>query len=239
MRIRLGAVAFAFVVLAILANGCRFAGVAAVYMAIDSQGAQRRTIFYTDTSNIYCVAIFSSGKKDATVDYQVNQLSSGVNGAPPLHAIFSVGEIVPGPSTDAPVAYQVPPQGITETIQCSGECLQNGVGCPAGFTDQGPDSCGVGATCCFNPFVMGTSPPSVIPFPTGTYECVVSVDGKVVGKTPFTITYPPPDADGMTCPVVPPVNGVICADWVPQGAKCLGFNSNETCTCKGAAWSCK
>jgi len=237
MRLRLRGLALAATIVAAVCGGCKFAGVSTVYMAIDSGGAQRRGLFYTDSVSVYCIAKFSSAKQDATVDFTVRQ-THGPNQSPPLHPIFSVYETVPGPGTESVVAFQIPPNGIEVQIMCSGVCLQNGVGCPSGYNNEGPDSCGVGAECCFNLFAQAGSQPTVLPYPVGDYECDVSLDGELVGTTPFSIEYPPL-VNGMICPVTPPMNSIVCADLVPKGAKCQGFNAAEICTCDGAAWDCK
>ncbi len=240
MRLRLGALAFVAVLLAVVSGGCKFSGVSTTYMAIDSMGAQRRDVFYTDTTSIYCVTKFSSAKQDATVDFTILEIP-GEYSPHPLHNIFSTYEIVPGPSTEAPVVFMIPPNGVNIMISCLGVCIQNGAACPSAYTDEGDDSCGIGATCCFSPVAQTASPPPVLPYPVGNFECVVEIDGAQVGATDFAITYPPagPAPGNYICPVPPPVEGIICTGWVPEGAKCPGFDSFQICTCKGAAWNCE
>jgi hypothetical protein len=240
MRLRIGALAFVALVLAVVCggSGCKLAGVSAVYMAIDSQGAQPRDLFFTDTASIYCVALYSGAKQDSTVDFTIKEIN-GLDGAPALHNVFSNGEQVPGPGTETPVSFQIPPNGVDIQISCLGYCFQNGVGCPNGYMDQGLDSCGVGATCCFNMEATSAEAPTVIPYPVGDFSCTVSIDGVAQGETLFTIDYPPMDGGALGCPVPPPVSGVICADWVAQNAVCPGFYSYQTCTCKGSSWQCE
>jgi hypothetical protein len=241
MRLRVGALAFVAVIIAALcgAGGCRFSGTSAIYMAIDSAGAQPRDVFYTDSVAIYCIALVSTAKQDLTVDFTIREIS-GPDGSPPLHNVFAVCESTPGPGTETPVSCQLPPQGIQIQVSCLGYCLQNGVGCPAGYANQGNDSCGPSAECCYNPTAQAAMAPSVLPYPVGDYECLVELDGVLQPETStFTIEYPPPDpTSGQVCPVPPPVTGVVCAGWVPQKAQCTGFYSYQTCTCDGSAWSC-
>jgi hypothetical protein len=239
MRLRLGALAFIAALLAVVCGACKFSGVSAVYMAIDSQGAQPRTTFYTDSTAIYCVAIFSSAKQDATVDFTIVE-KAGPDNKPPLHQDFANYETVPGPNTETPVSFLVPPNGTQIQISCSGVCLQNGIGCPSGYVNEGDDSGGIGVTCCFNEFAQSAQCMTVLPYPVGEFECIVTIDGVAQGDpTVFNIDYPPPDPiTHQSCPVAPPVTGIVCAGWVPQHSKCQGFNSYETCTCEGAAWNC-
>jgi hypothetical protein len=45
------------------------------YMALDGAGDRRRTVFYTDTASIFCVAEFASSRTDATINIKLHQLS--------------------------------------------------------------------------------------------------------------------------------------------------------------------
>jgi hypothetical protein len=239
MRTRLGALALSVLFLAVISGGCKLSGVSAVYMAIDSMGAQERAVFYTDSAGIYCITKFSTAKQDSTVDFLIHQLHTGdPPTGPALHTLFANDEETPGPSTETVVAFNIPPGGTQVQVMCLGYCVQNGLGCEKGYTEQGMDSCGAGATCCFNPFTMASSPSTVLPYPVGEYECEVDVDGVEAGTTDFQIEYPPPDVSGYQCPAAAPLDGVVCAGWVPQGAHCPGFNSTECCVCDGAGWSC-
>jgi hypothetical protein len=251
MRSRLGALAFSAAALAVMvasSEGCKWAGVSAVYMAIDQGGMQERTEFFTDSLAIYCIAKFSSARQDVTVSFTIHevpgpvttsaQMNSGLaDPANPLHPVFAVDQETPGPGTEEVVAFNVPPQGVMVPVMCSGYCVQNGVGCMSGYQEEQIDSCGVGATCCFNALAMGMAPTLVLPYPRGNYTCEVDVNSEVAGVAPFTIDFPPSDG-GMECPLPPPVNGEVCAGWVMQGSRCPGFSADETCICDGAGWKC-
>jgi hypothetical protein len=244
MRLRLACLAFCAVVLAAICGGCKWSGVSAVYMAIDSMGAQERTVFFTDSTSIYCVTKFSSARQDATLSITIHQvpgpMTTMAQGGQmtPLHPTFAVDQETPGPGTETVVAYQIPPNGIEVTEMCFGYCSQNGIGCTTGYQQQGLDSCGIGATCCFNPLVMmAGAPPLILPYPVGNYTCEVDVNGDVAGVAPFEVDFPPMTGN-MQCPIAPPVDGVICAGWVMQGAHCQGFNADESCVCDGAGWKC-
>ena len=172
MRPRLAALAFCAMLVAVICGGCKFSGVSAVYMALDSAGDQERTVFYTDSQAVYCVTKFSSAKQDSTVDFVIHQTKAG-NGK--LHPIFSRDEETPGPGTEAVVTFLIPQTGVQIQVMCVGYCVQNGLGCMNGYADQHADSCGVGATCCYNAFAQSAAPPSVLPYPVGEYTC--EVDG--------------------------------------------------------------
>jgi len=246
MRLRPGALAFVALFLAVVSGGCQFSGQSAIYMTIDSGGYQHRDLFFTDTIAIYCNVLFSTAKQDSTVDFTIYEtagpsIGSGMT-APPLHNVFAGAEIVPGPGVEQVVNFQIPPQGLMVTTNCLGYCTQNGVGCPAGYFQQAPDSAGPGATCCYDPTGQPASCAGAVPYPVGSFKCEVQIDGVLQPEQPeFLIEYPPPvTVNGVTevCPVAPPVTGIICAGWVPQGAKCDGFNEGEICTCQGAGWNC-
>ena len=174
MRLRLGAVVFVVGLLAAVCGGCKFTGSSAVYMAIDSEGAQPRGSFYTDSVAVYCVALVSSGTPDVTVDFTIEEVP-GPDNPHPIHGFFASDEETPGVSTESPVSFQIPPGGPNIQYMCLGDCFQNGVGCPNGYVDQGNDTCGIGATCCYNAFQMAGSAPSVIPYPVGDFTCSVAM----------------------------------------------------------------
>jgi hypothetical protein len=241
MRLRLAALAFCALILSVVTGGCKFAGVSGVYMTIDSGGAQPRQVFYTDSIAIYCDTKFSSAKQDATVDFYVNEVK-GPDSPAPIHSLFATDEETPGPGTESVVSFQVPQSGIQIAVMCNGYCSQNGIGCMKGYADDGNDSCGIGATCCYNAFAQAASAPSVLPYPVGDFNCEVDVDGEIQGVTDFSILYPPKvmvNGVNEECPVSPPFPGAICAGWVEQGSVCTGFDDTTLCTCDGAAWTCK
>jgi hypothetical protein len=249
MRPRLLVLALCAFGLAVAPGGCKWTGVSAVYMTIDTAGMQERTQFYTDTQVIYCVAKESSARQDATLSFIIHEVPGPItddagqmlDASPPnnvLHPIFATGQETPGQGTEDIVAFEVPPNGIEVAVMCDGYCIQNGIGCPLGYVMDGPDSCGIGATCCYNGFATSSAAPLVLPSPRGNYTCEVDINGELAGVAPFSIDYPPPNPDGTQCPLPPPVDGVVCAGWVMQGARCPDFNANQTCTCDGAAWKC-
>jgi hypothetical protein len=137
----------------------------------------------------------------------------------------------------------------SETSPCTGEGIS--------FASEGANSGGPGFTCCATLIVgqsMTVTAPSVIPYPAGVYTCTVSLDGNVAGETTFTIDYPGfpfsscpaasiPDKTGKSvpcfCPSPPPVNGIPCYNWVPEGAVCPSNTPTINCTCNSCGvWEC-
>ncbi len=226
MRLRLGGLLAFATLLTGVASACNTAGVAYVYMSIDSAGMQPRQTFYTDSSEIFCVAVVSSGRPDVTVDVVVHQTAVFDWCSDPTHAdtnpafvhpVFGVGEDTPGVSMDSPVSFQLDPNGIQVDVMCNGYCTQNqpvgnlcgpngmqttqftGASCRTQYASAGADSCGPGLTCCVSE-VPGTTASATgfvaVPFPAGVYTCDVFLDGVPAGSAPFTVEYPIPGAAG-------------------------------------------
>jgi hypothetical protein len=265
MRSRLGGVLAIAAVVAWAGSACNTAGVSAVYMAIDTGGAQHRQIFYTDSNAIYCIAKFSAARQDATLDFTFHQMaifpwcSALKNGNTEdkvdIHPIFAVGEETPGTGVETVVAEQLLASGTPVNIPCNGYCTQNlpsGSICgstPPSFDQSGPcrplytsggaDTCGIGLTCCEQDVASSSTqtgmPLALIPFPAGLYSCDVTLDGVEAGSTEFEVDYPPGN-----CPVPPPTDGIPCYNWVPKGASCAGNSSDQkTCVCgESGVWSC-
>jgi hypothetical protein len=70
------------------------------------------------------------------------------------------------------------------------------------------------------------------PYPVGTFTCELALDGEPEDGVDFEIMFPP-------CPVLPPVTGQICRDWVRAGSRCEDAASRP-CVCDEAsgAWQC-
>jgi len=232
-------------------SACATAGISTIYMAIDAGGAQRRTLFFTDSNAIYCVVKFSSARQDATLDFQIHQKavydwSNGAKDAVNVHQNFANAEITPGTGNESVVAIELEAGGTTVATMCNGCAVPNlpvGQSCDAitgfapancapGYINEGIDSAGPGMTCCASNFNNSSSSTcstsSVVPYPAGEYTCDVELDGEFVGETPFTISYPTGDSTvvppiAADCPVEAPFDGVPCYGWVQCGAKCAGF----------------
>jgi hypothetical protein len=230
-------------------------------MANDSGGLQHRDVFYTDSNDIYCIAKFSAGNPDSTLDFTISQTgiypwcgnTANLDKNPAdLHAIFAVGEQVPGVGVETVVAEEILPQGETVDFMCNGICLPNAAGpgenlcngpptfpahCPPEYTAEGADTCGPGVTCCITDVQgnsqMGTEAQQV-PYPAGTYTCIVQLDGVQVGSADFSVIYPP-----TFCPVPPPQTGVPCYQWFPEGSKCPADIPGDECKCEPTGtWQC-
>ncbi len=289
MRARLGGILAIASILTCAVGACKTAGVSAVYMTIDSGGLQRRNIFYTDSSSIYCVTKVSAARPDVTIDFTIRQTGvypwcdalahpgAAVTQQSALLPVFAVAEQAPGVGVETVVTAQLLMTGIQIQTNCVGYCAMNlpstsfcdqadsgasgevAAGCESGYQSLGANSCGMGLTCCEdeNPSASGsassTSAASEVPYPAGQYTCIVYMDGVDVGETPFSIEYPAGNespsegsagcgripASSCYCPVPPPVDGIPCYGWVPQGAQCPGYVGGTTCTCMPTGnWSC-
>jgi hypothetical protein len=224
--------------LGLVLSSCRTAGVRYVIMALDTQGQQPRNVFYTDSTTIDCVAIASASNPDTTIDFVVRQdtstdqwmYGSNIPVGLPSTDIFSAGEVTVMPGMEEAEALQIPSTGIMSSIMCYGYCRQNAVGsCDNGFTDEGPDSCGPDATCCYQFGAEQASTTNMqFPFPVGHFECDVTINGDDAGSAQFDIEYPP-----TNCPTVPASTGQPCYGWVPPGSVCPGI-SDFCCTCQGS-----
>jgi hypothetical protein len=199
---------------------------ARVFMALDSKGTMPESVFFTDTPQVYCVAKLASPKPGASVVFTIRELG-GKGGVYATHRETMGAE-------ETEVDFELPHDGA---VQCDGYCVQNGVGCPAGFETQGINTCSDGAACCYGPLADES-----YPYPVGNLECEVEVGGDLAGMSQFTVTYPA-TVDGQVCAVPasdvsdggapePPYQGLLCAGWVPEGAMCKG------CVCSGQFWAC-
>lgn len=85
---------------ALLSAACTStANVDDAFMALDSGGQRKRTVFFTDTQQIYCVAEFAASRKDVTVNMKLHQLTRydyGQNQLVPYDAYPTEVEIAPG-----------------------------------------------------------------------------------------------------------------------------------------------
>ena len=84
---RLGA-AFdiALVVFGAMPSCTATANVSDVWLSLDADGARHRTVFYTDTKAIYCIAEVAAGRNNATLEMQLRRVQSfdpGLDGPVP------------------------------------------------------------------------------------------------------------------------------------------------------------
>jgi len=139
MRSRLGGLLAFALILTGAASACSTAGVSYVYMAIDAAGAQHRQIFYTDSSNIFCIAKVSSGRADVTIDFTLEQnavcpwcegktcVNPGDFDSNPndIHKIFGVTESTPGVGVENVVSALYSVSGESSALPCNGIREQN------------------------------------------------------------------------------------------------------------------
>lgn len=92
----------------------------------------------------------------------------------------------------------------------------------------------------------GSTATGTLPFPAGIYRCEIYVDGidpsggnNKPGAKPggwqqaveFKVSYP-------ACPLVPPMQGVICSGYYKVNSACRGVDSRQMCVCDGNIWNC-
>jgi hypothetical protein len=66
-------------------------------MALDSEGARKRTVFFTDTQSIWCDVDYSSGRKDVTFDAEIRAVrlwSDAAAAFVPVDVVQAFGETV-------------------------------------------------------------------------------------------------------------------------------------------------
>jgi hypothetical protein len=88
---------------------CQTAGIQRAYMALDGQGARKRTAFYTDTQQIWCDVDYSSGRKDLTIDATIRATSLYdpiANAVEPIDVVIAQGEAVGQTGTGNTVGFQ-------------------------------------------------------------------------------------------------------------------------------------
>jgi hypothetical protein len=70
------------------------------------------------------------------------------------------------------------------------------------------------------------------PWPPGTFECDIAVDGIQKGTASFDILIP-------KCPLYPAAQGIRCAGFYPvDGDPCPAADQSVLCTCKETGWDC-
>jgi hypothetical protein len=88
---------------------CNTAGFKDAYMALDGEGGRKRSVFYTDSEQIYCVAEMASGTADVTVTARVRVLAAydALTGQAIQRAgdIIAAEEQAPGIGTDITASF--------------------------------------------------------------------------------------------------------------------------------------
>lgn len=70
-----------------------------------------------------------------------------------------------------------------------------------------------------------------LPYPVGTYNCELSIDGEVEESLDFAIEFP-------TCPILAPVSGQPCTGWVRLGSLCAGTAGLDCVCAPSGVWRC-
>jgi hypothetical protein len=101
---------FAVMAWAMFASSCRTAGFKRVFTALDDRGDRKRTVFFTDTTAIFCVGELVSGRADVTVGSTIRatQLYDPVTDSlMPAQGVAWIGEAAPGTATDTFVSFSL------------------------------------------------------------------------------------------------------------------------------------
>jgi len=130
-------------------------------MSIDENGSRRRSVFFTDTANITCVAEVGIGRTDVTIEMLIRQIAAAPFGAEAedefdtVNAVILAEEFHPDVTKDGPgnVFLSMVPTSLDENGQPKAD-------------DQAP-------------------------FNAGSYRCEVYLDGENVQSVSFNIEYPP------------------------------------------------
>jgi hypothetical protein len=70
------------------------------------------------------------------------------------------------------------------------------------------------------------------PYPPGSFECELLLDGELEATLPFKVRYP-------DCPVAPLFSGLVCQGFVLPGARCPAAIAPGICTCQSdGVWAC-
>jgi hypothetical protein len=78
-------------------------------MALDGDGARKRTVFFTDTQSIWCDVDYSSGRKDVTFDAEIRavRLWSDADAAlVPADVVMAYGETAGQPGTGSTAGFE-------------------------------------------------------------------------------------------------------------------------------------
>ena len=109
VRFSRGAAALA--VLCSIAAGCNTAAIKHSYMSLDQDGSRKRSMFYTDTENIFCVGEMAIGRKDVSINAAIRStaLAPPPSGTlVPLASTLAVKDVTPAATgSDVVVAFQL------------------------------------------------------------------------------------------------------------------------------------
>jgi hypothetical protein len=93
------------------------ANVSEVWMSIDEDGARRRSVFYTDSESVTCVAKVGVGRNDATFELLVRRVAEappGTDDYQPVNKVVVAREVHPDVTADAPaiIALSMKPTSV-------------------------------------------------------------------------------------------------------------------------------
>jgi hypothetical protein len=98
------------VVLGSALGSCKTAGLKQVFMSLDQQGNRKRSMFFTDTASIFCVAEVVSGRADVTVESRIKAKTlydPSSDSMVPSPGIAWLGESAPGKTEGAFISFEL------------------------------------------------------------------------------------------------------------------------------------
>jgi hypothetical protein len=95
------------------------ANVSEVWMSIDEDGARRRSVFFTDSANVTCVAEVGVGRKDVTFELQIRRIRKApfaTDDFEPVNEVVSFAEFHPDVTKDKPatIALTMKPTSLDQ-----------------------------------------------------------------------------------------------------------------------------
>jgi hypothetical protein len=98
-------------ILSLCIASCNTAAIKRSYMSLDQDGSRKRTLFYTDTQDIYCIGEMAIGRKDVSITAALRStaLAPPPSGRPiPLASTLAAKDVTPGQTgSDIVVSFQI------------------------------------------------------------------------------------------------------------------------------------
>lgn len=90
---------------------CNTAAVKKSYMALDAEGNRKRSVFFTDTENIYCIGELAVGRKDLSVEATLRSTALALpttGELVPIASVVAVKDVSPASTgSDVKVSFQL------------------------------------------------------------------------------------------------------------------------------------
>lgn len=135
------------------------ANVSDVWTSLDEDGARRRTLFFSDSQSVVCLAKAGIGRNNATIEMRIRRIrevafGQGTDGFQSVNRVVAATEFHPGVTGTTPAIL---------ALRLAPLALDPETGQPKEDTSA--------------------------PYAPGSYVCEVSLDGEPAGSAPFNIQY--------------------------------------------------